>query len=113
MICGYPPRGSIGIIELGENLKVIYWAQLVMSKILSRKDLEDFCRAACGPLSPCDDLLFRQSGARADVTKKLRRLWISRRLGICLKSLSRRGCTSSVHRDRVQLPGSLSKMLEP
>ena len=37
---GYPsPSQSIGIMQLAENLEVIYGAQVLRSKILSRKDL--------------------------------------------------------------------------
>src|SRR5215467_12427495 len=39
-----PPSRSIGIIDLGENLKVIYGAQRLRGKILSRRDLG---RVAC------------------------------------------------------------------
>jgi len=46
------PSRSIGIIELGENLKIIYGAQSLRGKILSRKELgliDQFLRYALSP----------------------------------------------------------------
>jgi hypothetical protein len=50
---GYPPPSrSIGIIELAGNLEIIYGAQQLTGKILSRKDLAFVGRFLLTPLSP-------------------------------------------------------------
>jgi len=51
-ILGYPPPlPSIGIIDLAENRDVIYGAQQLRGKILSRKDLGPIGRFLLTPLS--------------------------------------------------------------
>jgi hypothetical protein len=50
---GYPPPPRIsGIINLGENPKVIYGAQQLAGKILSRKELAPAAEFSRLPLSP-------------------------------------------------------------
>jgi len=50
---GYPPSPRIpGIIELGENREIIYGAQQLTGKILSRKELAAFRFLLRVPLPP-------------------------------------------------------------
>ncbi len=94
---GYPPSPRISeIIELAENSQIIYRAQSVAGKILSRRELAGrFYRVSLGSqLRRFDrrhsrrghDLLFLNVGARSDVTRKRR----------MLRKRSRRRCLSSV-----------------
>jgi hypothetical protein len=52
-VAGYPPPPwSSGIIDLAENFEVIYGAQQLRGKILSRRDLGPIDRSPLTPLSP-------------------------------------------------------------
>jgi len=66
---GYPsPSRSTGIIELRENLEVIYGAQELRGKILSRKDLGPIGRFLRDRFRLGYDVLSLILGARAEVT---------------------------------------------
>ena len=59
-----PPPGSNGIIELEENREIIYGAQWVTGKILSRKELDPSLRSGFRRRAhtPTERLKLRASG---------------------------------------------------
>ena len=62
------PLPSIGIIDLGENSEIIYGAQRLTGKILSRKDLGGAGLFPPAPLSPWQFCAFTSSKTSAEIT---------------------------------------------